>query len=104
MELDNVLLVEGELKSMVAYIHLDSPYWQVVGIPGKKSYREVCEQFKGRKVWVLFDPDATEQAKDAARITNGNYIQFPMKVDDALNSGALNKEGLQRLIRMGRKI
>ena len=104
LDLDNVLLIEGEIKSMVTYVHLDSPKWQVIGIPGKKSYREVCEAFKGRKVWILFDPDAIEQAQDAAGILGGaRIIDISMKVDDALNSGYLDTVKLRNLIKMAKK-
>jgi hypothetical protein len=98
-----VLVVEGEIKAMVAYIHLDSSKWQIYGIPGKSNYREFCQTLKGRRVWILFDPDAEEQARDAAKITGGIYIQYSMKIDDALTSGALNTAGIRRLLKMGRK-
>jgi len=104
LDLENVLIVEGEIKSIITYIHLDSPKWQVIGIPGKKSYREVCESFKGRKVWILFDPDAIEQAQDAAGILGGaRIIDISMKVDDALNSGYLDTIKLRNLIKMAKK-
>jgi hypothetical protein len=104
LDLDNVLIVEGEIKSMVTYIHLDSPHWQVFGIPGKKSYRELCESLKGHKVWILFDPDALEQAQDAAGIIGGaRIIDISMKVDDALNSGYLDTSKLRSLIKMAKR-
>ena len=104
LDLDNILLVEGEIKSMVTYVNLDSPKWQVIGILGKKSYHEICEQLKGRKVWVLFDPDADEQAQDAANIIGGaRVISLPMKVDDALNSGYLDTQSLRFLLRNAKR-
>ena len=97
------LIVEGEVKAMVSYIWLDSEKWQVYGIPGKENYRELCERLKGRRVWVLFDPDATEQAQDAARIIGkARIVNIQMKIDDALNGGYIDTGELRRLLRMAK--
>lgn len=99
-----VLVVEGEIKAMVSYIWLDSQQWQVYGIPGKEQYRELCESLKGRDVWFAFDPDATPQANDAARIVGGRVIPMVTKIDDALNARILNTKSLRRLLSMARKV
>ena len=104
IEHDNVLVVEGEIKAMVTYICLDSGEWQVYGIPGKASFRELIEKLNGKRVWIAFDPDAGEQAQQAARMVGGRIISLPMKIDDAINGGALNTISLRRLIRTGRKV
>ena len=97
------LIVEGEIKAMVSYIWLDSVKWQVYGIPGKSNYREICEKLKGRRVWVLFDPDAVEQAQDAARIIGGaRIVDISEKIDDALNRGYLDTNEFRRLLRMAK--
>ena len=100
-----VLVVEGEIKAMVTYIYLDSVKWQVYGIAGKEQYRELAEKLKGRKVWLLFDPDALDQAKAAAGIIgDGRIINVPMKIDDALNGGYLNTGKLRHLLKNARGI
>jgi hypothetical protein len=94
------LIVEGEIKAMVSYIWLDSDKWQIYGIPGKRNYRELCEKLKGRRAWILFDPDAQEQAQDAAKIIGrARIVDIQMKVDDALNAGYIGTGELRRLLR-----
>jgi hypothetical protein len=100
---DNVLVIEGEIKAMVTYIHLDLANWQIYGIPGKEAYRFV-EKLKGRKVWIAFDPDADYEAEAAARIVGGRIVQLPMKIDDALTGGYINKQSLCHLLKMARKV
>jgi hypothetical protein len=99
-EHDCNLIVEGEIKAMVSYIWLESDKWQVYGIPGKRNYRELCEKLKGRRVWILFDPDALDQAQEAAKLLGGaRIVDIQMKVDDALNGGYINTGEFRRLLR-----
>ena len=101
--LPKALVVEGEIKAMIAYMWLDNQEYQVYGIPGKKSFGELESRLRGREVYVLFDPDAGEEARFAAKQVNGRYVELTMKIDDALNMGHLGKAGLRRLLTMGRK-
>ena len=102
--LPHALVVEGEIKAMVAYIWLNDATFQVYGIPGKQSFGELSERLKGREVWILFDPDADKQAQAAARLVDGRVIDLPVKVDDALNAGQLSMAGFRRLLGMARKV
>lgn len=102
--LPKALVVEGEIKAMVSYLWLDNQDFQVYGVPGKSSFGDLAERLAGKECWILFDPDATEKAYDAARLVDGRVIELTMKVDDALNAGALNKSGLRRLLSMARKV
>lgn len=102
---DPVLVLEGEIKTMVTF----SAFWQegetiqIIGIPGKTQFRSIADHLRGHDVYICFDPDASEQAHEAAHIVGGKAITFPMKIDDAINAGALDKAGIKRLLRMGRK-
>ena len=103
---DPILVVEGEIKAMVTYKTLytgEDSTPQVIGIPGKTAYRDVLERLKGRDVYILFDPDAGQQAHDAALAVGGRLVTCPMKIDDAILCGALDKAGVTRLMNMGRK-
>lgn len=98
------LVVEGEIKAMVTYIHLDSMKWQVFGIPGKEQYRELCKELQGKRVWFLFDPDAEDQARAAASmIPNSRIISLQMKIDDAILGGYLNKNEFRYILKMAEK-
>ena len=99
MKAENILIVEGEIKSMVTYITLDSPQWQVLGIPGKTWFQKIAEQLKGKRIVICFNPDAEKEASQAANETNGKMIRLPIKIDDLINDGNLEKMGLRNLIK-----
>jgi hypothetical protein len=104
---DPIFVVEGEVKSMITFLTMwrkDEPAFQVIGIPGKNQFRGIVDQLQGHDVYICFDPDATQQAAEAARMVKGRYCTFPMKIDDAINAGALDKDGITRLMKMGRKV
>jgi hypothetical protein len=93
------LVLEGEIKAMVSYIYLNDEKIQVYGIPGKKSFGDMAACLKGRRVFVLFDPDAGEQAQAAARAVGGFVMRLPVKIDDALLAGDLDGAGIKRMMR-----
>lgn len=93
------LVLEGEIKAAVSYIYLNDSKIQVYGIPGKKSFGDMADKLKGRRVFVLFDPDAEAHAIAAARAVGGYYMRLPMKVDDAILAGHLDGAGLQRMMK-----
>lgn len=95
---DPILVVEGEVKSMVTYSTLyqtedNTP--QVIGVPGKTAYRAIVDQLQGHDVYVLFDPDAEREAEEAARMVNGKVMTLPVKIDDAILHGDLTAKGLR---------
>jgi len=98
------LVVEGEIKAMVSYLWLYDDAFQVYGVPGKSSFGDLAQRLQGRETWILFDPDAGDKAKDAARQVDGRMIELPMKIDDALNGGVLFQSDLRRLMAMARKV
>lgn len=101
---ERVLVVEGEIKSMVTYQTLDSEAWQVIGIQGKNSFAQLIPTLAGKDVWICFDPDADEQALEAARATKARVIMLKEKIDDAILGGYMDTSGLRRLIKYARKV
>jgi hypothetical protein len=99
MDAKNILVVEGEIKSMVTYITLDSTQWQVLGVPGKTWFHKIASQLKGKRVVICFDPDADVEAEQAARDCEGKMIRLQVKIDDIINEGGLDREGLRSLIK-----
>jgi hypothetical protein len=99
MNANNVLVVEGEIKSMVTYITLDSLKWQVLGIPGKSWFSHIVDQLKGKRVIICFDPDAEAEAAEAANATGGKVVRLQVKIDDIINAGGLDQAGLRNLIK-----
>lgn len=99
IDIDNILVVEGEIKSMVTYITLNSSKWQVLGIPGKQQFYKVADKIKGKRAVICFDPDADIKADEAAKSVNGKVIKIRMKIDDAITAGVLDQKGLRSLIK-----
>lgn len=98
-----ILIVEGEIKSMVTYLTLDDVDLQVIGIPGKTQFGKIADQLKGHDVIICFDPDADLEANTAAKQVNGRVIRMTMKIDDAINAGRLSKPMLKVLLDGARK-
>lgn len=98
-----ILVVEGEIKGMVAYLTLDDPDIQVIGIPGKSWFPHIADQLKGHDVTICFDPDADQEALGAAKSVGGKVVRIAMKVDDAINAGAIDQKLLMSLLAWARK-
>lgn len=118
-----VLLVEGEIKAMVAYSHIqdDVLKWQnqgygspllgslnVVGHAGAGFKREAAEELSGAsKIWVCFDPDATREAEAAAAVLGVErckIVELPGKIDDMILEGSLTTADLYEILTNARSI
>jgi hypothetical protein len=100
-----VLVVEGEIKSMVVYQTLDDPSIQVIGIPGKTAAQQVISALGegGRDVVVCLDPDARAESQSLARQVGGRALYLVDKVDDAILAGSLDKPALKWLLKTARR-
>ena len=103
---DPILVVEGEIKSMVTFrtVWDKGQTMQVIGIPGKTQFRSIAAQLMGHDVYICFDPDADQQAIEAARAVGGKVIYLPIKIDDAILSGNLDQRSLQFRLKTARKV
>lgn len=101
-----ILVVEGEIKAAVTFqtIWSDNNSVQVIGIPGKNQFAKIADSLVGRDVYICFDPDAEEQAAMAAKKVGGRYFTMPMKIDDAITAGALDANGIRRLMHSARRV
>lgn len=108
-----LLLVEGEIKSMVAFVTWDAAGLQVIGIPGKNPSNEMLTTLEGfDPVYLLLDPDAYEAEYNRPAVVDGiaddlgrervKMLRLSMKIDDAILAGALTKRGMVNLLRMAR--
>ena len=96
---DRILYVEGEKKAMVTYLTLDSPKWQVIGLPGKAQWKREVEKLGKLHPFIWLDPDALSDAHDFARAVHGYVIDAPIKVDDAIVEGVLSKGDIRNFIK-----
>ena len=100
---ERVLIVEGEIKAMVTYIELDDTGLQMYGIPGKNSFSSMVNNLEGKDVYILFDPDAGDEAIKAAQAVRGKVINLQIKIDDAINAGYLDAAAIRRMMKNARR-
>jgi len=108
---ENVLLLEGEIKTMVTFANIwkdqplmGHPLYQadVVGIAGKGFKFEWVPAFdEAKNIWIVLDPDADEAAeKIAERLGKERckVVQLPEKIDDLFLIDAIDIDLLWLLI------
>jgi hypothetical protein len=107
-----VLVVEGEIKAMVAYAHLWGidpsgdpepllPNTFVVGVPGKSWKAEwIAELNQADRVIICLDPDARKEADRLAGSLScqAKVISLPGKIDDLLLDGVIDSAFLVGLL------
>jgi hypothetical protein len=114
-----VLLVEGEIKAMVTWAHLQEDVNRrhpadamgrltVVGIAGKSFKREWVEEFgQAGRIYICLDPDAQHAADSVAHLLGAHrckILDLPDKIDDMLNAGTLHVEKLGELLNTARGV
>lgn len=103
-----LLLVEGEIKSMVAFIEMDTNKLQVAGLPGVTPSRDTLAMFANfEPVYLLLDPDAyPARAVKVAELLGKKRVrllELPDKVDDLIVAGMLRKPDLITLMKTARR-
>jgi hypothetical protein len=101
---DLIIVVEGEIKAMVTWSRLPGIDFQVIGVPGKDSFRRIADPLNGKNVLVIPDPGDMKDAINLARSVNGRIFVPPDKIDDYLISTNMNSDNFYSLIRQARKV
>jgi hypothetical protein len=105
---DNVLICEGEIKSMVVYSSLWSgddtpencaaPFLSVIGTAGRAMKPCLHDEIKdAERIWICLDPDAINDAYHLADTLGRERCQIldlPAKIDDLILAGALDAQTL----------
>jgi hypothetical protein len=93
------LIVEGSKKAMVTYLLMNDR--QVAGIPGCTSWGGIEKRAQDLdEVFVVLDPGAGEWSfRLASKIGNARVLDIPMKIDDAILAGYLDKRGLETMLK-----
>lgn len=103
-----VLVVEGEIKAMVSFLTVDDPKLQVIGIPGKRQFMNFLSILaEAEPIYILPDPDGEDfglRLAQALGLQRCRLIRLPVKVDDAIVNGVLDRDSLRRLMRFAPKI
>ena len=99
----STLIVEGEKKAMVTYLTADLPGLQVVGLPGKTSWRSLIDKFTDcDPVYICMDPDADEAARELAVALGEERVRLMRvgeKIDDAIIDGLLDGHDIKRMMK-----
>jgi hypothetical protein len=102
---DQVIICEGAKKGIVTCIRLTD--YTVLAVPSKGTWAGVVEAVKpcGR-VWVLLDPDATQNAVKLVRSIgpNARIVRLIAKVDDAALTQGLERSTFDAILRQAWKI
>ena len=112
-----LLLLEGEIKSMVAYITLDDPGFQVAGLPGATPDPGMWQAFENYDpIYLCLDPDAydrsiqkpdnpapVERAVSALGTDRVRMIRLPDKIDDLILRYGLGKDWMRQLLKTAKR-
>jgi hypothetical protein len=107
LELDyanRIIIVEGEIKAAVTYMTVYTPGWQVIGMPGKKSFSTIAGDLSGHdNVWIIPDPDGSDLWRKAAQQIGGRIVIVPDKIDDLINAGKVDQATLMGMMEQARR-
>ena len=105
-----VLLVEGEIKSMVVATTLGSGLGNVVGMPGKTPGKKVVEQLEAAdSITIVGDPDGREAMWELCKAVGKQKCRVLIpeermgKIDDWINKYHPTGDELRWIIRQGAK-
>ena len=106
---NTVVLVEGEIKAMVTFIALDTPGWQVLGLPGKKSPIDRVKPYieNAQDIYVCCDPDTGKMNEDLSREFGAGrcrIVDTPIKIDDYILECGIGKDKLKTMFNQSRRI
>ena len=98
-----VIVIEGEIKSMVVWLTLAERDTCVVGLPGCSPSAEILSQFgKADSVVLVLDPGAEEAARKLAQIIGAKKCKVlipPVKIDDGILAVRPSKRELQNYLK-----
>jgi hypothetical protein len=102
---DQVIICEGAKKGIVTRVSLTD--YTVLAVPAKGTWGGIAEAVKpcGR-VWVLLDPDATQNAVKLVRTIgpNARIVRMPTKIDDAALFHGLERSTFSSILKQAWRI
>ena len=99
-----IIVVEGEIKAMVAWTRLSIMDFQVIGVAGKNSFSKIADRLFGKKVIVIPDPGGEKEAIELAHAVKGSILKVPDKIDDYLLACDMHGDDFYNLLKQSRKI
>jgi len=101
---DEILVVEGEIKAAVTYSIMGGMDIQVIGVPGQGMFKHLVDELKDKKIIVCPDPGAEEPAYQFAKDVGGRYFTLPGKIDDYLLETNATADDIFKFMKYARKV
>lgn len=104
---DEVFVVEGSKKAMVTALYTGKHLKQVIGLPSCTSWAGMEKKLSAcGRVWVIFDPDATDWAMRFAREVGANarVVELAHKPDDAITKYGMTPNMFEQCLRQAVKV
>ena len=98
-----IIVTEGEIKAMVTWATVSESDVQVIGVPGRSSFKAIADKVRGKNVVVIPDPGAERDAFDFAKSIQARYLPMPAKVDDYILETGIKSDGFYALIKQSRR-
>lgn len=100
-----VIKCEGEKKSAVTWLALDSMKVQVYGLP-KSPSDEMLESIKAKVIIDILDPDVkvSERVKNIYKDVDYRVLRLPSKIDDMILYANLEKQDVRAMLKQARKV
>lgn len=102
-----VVLVEGEIKSLVVWDRLQNPDLTIIGTPSKNVRPSILEPLvRANRVYIALDPGADQQAREYARRIGSDrcrIVNLPCKPDDMFTRYGAAASDFMAALRYGRK-
>ncbi|RLF04658.1 MAG: hypothetical protein DRJ64_06625 [Thermoprotei archaeon] len=118
---ENLIIVEGEIKSQNVFIKYDDINFQVVGVPSKSMMNDVVRGAKGRNLFVIPDPDALRlkakykdtahkdraiktiaETREALKFAGARVFVPPIKIDDWILSEEMSTREFRMILNQAR--
>ena len=99
-----IIVTEGEIKAMVTWARLDESDVQVIGVPGRTQFKAIAEPLRDKRVVVIPDPGAEQDAYTFARDIGARYLPMPDKVDDYLLAVDMKSNDFYSLLKQARNV
>lgn len=103
LELKNpefVIKCEGEKKSAVTWLSLDSSKVQCYGLP-KSPSDEMLESIKAKVIIDILDPDVSvsKRVKNIYKDVDYRVLRLPYKIDDMIMTAKLSKQDVRSIMK-----
>jgi hypothetical protein len=98
-----VIVIEGEIKSMVTFARIDDGSMKIIGIPGDTPGEGITKQLlQAERIIVVLDPGSEEKARRLCSKLGSQrtrYLIPPVKIDDGILEADFRKSDIVKLLR-----